>query len=327
MISVATAESVLRHVLPLCDRYYTYNDDLCRAGYRAYRLWHDYHESFAESEEELELHRKITVEFAKYRLCRFHVVPRHESERDPWDGFRSPYDSSWLERLKRDVFGAEYPDAPVILATADGRSIDACLGREKQLRLTCLSEWNARFRVARERQLEAQEQECPTLGCAGIDAEGSDSVSVAKGVCRYMESLLGPLGFKLARSSKASTEFVKPIVSGYSIGISVSARDWSLGIRSRDIDEDGTRWPVPNCLDFDLWLFEGKRCRPEFAIPIPLRHVSAFGIDDSFSTFFSARHIEAGLAGAVFALSLLLESLEGAITAALRENGPWSSSF
>lgn len=92
-LSFDQANTICRHFLPIGDATFKYADELIKAGFSAFSPYANFIESFCDSHENLQIHRKCVIEGAKNLLGR--PWPFHVNDAEEGLLFRSPY----LQRL------------------------------------------------------------------------------------------------------------------------------------------------------------------------------------------------------------------------------------
>jgi len=67
-LSFNQANELCREFIPVADGVFNYTAELEKAGFKAFLPRHQFIESFAETDEELQIHRKCIIECAKEEL-------------------------------------------------------------------------------------------------------------------------------------------------------------------------------------------------------------------------------------------------------------------
>lgn len=158
-LSFQQANAICREFLPLGDRAFDYMARLREAGFEAFAPRHMYDESFAESPEELEIHRRCVVEIAKEQLSRPYPM------RFSMEEFELTYFSPYLQRLRRerdqangvpeDQLSGRYPMGE----SAWRRKIDPCERRRVQLHVNQWEAYQARWDALLDAERRALEDE------------------------------------------------------------------------------------------------------------------------------------------------------------------------
>jgi hypothetical protein len=235
-LSFAQANLLCRELVPIGDEAFNYMTGLVEAGFGAFLPWHKFVESFAETPEELELHRRCIVENAKERLGQPTPIRIYDED------FKQLYFSPFLQQLReqRDQFN-DCPARELYNRFKGSESwrqeFDPCQRRLVQDGVNRKEAHKARFTAMLEAQRQALKDEAENC-TSGL---GKSHTFDNKG--RYfffravMERDAAALGFRYdnARSRPNYPIFSKPMTD-----------DWQLC------------WAIENARSFVPNQFEGR---------------------------------------------------------------------
>jgi hypothetical protein len=158
-LSFERANAICREFVTVADEAFNFMNQLKQAGFRAFLPRHEFIESFAETPEEVEIHRRCIVESAKERLGQPTPILIND------DDFKQLYFSPFLQLLReqRDringcpvrELGSRYKGGE----SAWRREIDPCQRRLIQHRASQREAHDARFTAMREAERRALEVE------------------------------------------------------------------------------------------------------------------------------------------------------------------------
>jgi len=195
-LSFGQADAICREFLPIGDQAFDYMQRLRETGFEAFLPRHRFVESFAANAEEVDLHRRCVVEFAKERLGR--PGPMRMSDEE----FRQIYFSPFLQRLRHERDEANGVPVNKLSSRYSGgeaawrSEIDPCQRRLVQDRVTHREMHEARFATMTEEEIRSLEDEA-TRHATGLGKIPHTFDN--KGRCVFfaavMERDAAPLGF------------------------------------------------------------------------------------------------------------------------------------
>ena len=215
-LSFQQANAICREFLPIGEQVFSYMAQLSKDGFQAFLPRSEFIESFAETAEELELHRRCVVETAKEQLCQ--PTPILIFDEDLKDFYFSPFLQQLREQRDRDngcserELGNHFNGGEAVWR----REIDPCRRRLVQDRVNQRAAHEARFVAIIESERRALEHETECFATAHSKNVGAFDESGRYALfSAVMDRDAGPLGFHYDQSksrrnypvfSKAITE-------------------------------------------------------------------------------------------------------------------------
>jgi hypothetical protein len=204
-LSFEQANAICREFLPVGDEVFSYTAQLRKAGFEAFLPRHEFIESFAETSEELEIHRRCVVETAKEKLGQPTPIAIYDKN------LKQLYFSPFLQQLRdqRDeANGCPFRELSSRFKGGESvwrREIDPCQRRLVQDRMNQRAAHEVRFTTmieAERRALEDEAKRCATG--FGKSPHTFDSKGRYAFFAAVMERNAASLGFHYDKSQSRS---------------------------------------------------------------------------------------------------------------------------
>ena len=314
-LSFGQATAICRELLPIGERVFHYMAQLREAGFQAFLPRHEYIESFAETPEELDLHRRCVVEDAQERLGR--PTPLRMSDEE----FKQIYTSPFLQRLRAerdhangvpvDQLRSRYPGGE----SAWRREIDPCQRRLNWTNVNRKDALEERFTAMLEAERQALEDEvaCHATGLGRVphtfDNKGRYTFFAA-----VMERDAAPLGFRYD-TAKSRTNY--PIFS------KAITDDWHLCWvieEAREFFHSPFEGRFQPFLELRSRLLGGRLTNVESGEFLHIPHASVVpGFFNGYWKFFDLDGLETSIRAHLYLYGLMAPIIEGCIPKVLRE--------
>lgn len=310
-LSPEQARAVCREFVPIGDRVFDYMGQLREAGFRAFLPRHHFVEVFAETPEQLAIHRRCVSERVKEWLAK------------PWPmtlavgGPKSAYVSPYLQQLREerdrvngvgvDQLGVRFPEQFVWR-----EEVDPCKRRVLQARGSDFYEARWSETLDEERRVRESEAERLASGLGKVphtfDKKGRYAFFVA-----VMERDAGPLGFQYDRKKSRA---------GFPVFSKSMTDDWHLcwaleesrGFSS--IPMEGSFEPFLELRSRDM---RGAIHRAEPGEFLHIRHSFVVpGFSRGYWRFFSLGELEVAIKAHLHLYSLMAPIIEDGIARILR---------
>jgi len=303
-----TKYCISKKLLPLFDKYNWFSDQLLKEGYEDIFYYNKHLESFAQSEDELTLTRRITFELAK---------------KDFWDDCilsgkagnpaecTEAYEKGWLHTLlqehREDLRREGQLDKALKISVLD---LDPCRVREQQWAREAHENWCFIEIEMKNRALNFREK----YWIEAMINIADEPAIIQTYITDQLISALGDTNFKrINPRNKNKVTISKKLSSDVELRFCVESARWSFSEFSRSwIGPDQIPTQTPNCLHLTLGLHvrgAGGRFKDAPHMLIPFERFAPFPV---YGCYRNAAHIAGAIAGWMALYRMVAKEIESA---------------
>lgn len=317
-LDYSASAHLLSPLVELGDSRYKFGDQLEGVGFTAFRATEEFFESFAQSEEELALHRRIEIERAKESFAN---PFKFQFELDS-AGYVPPYKSTLLAELteKNDPTGELRREISHTGEDGWRLEIDPC--RRAYLKLD-YDEREAHRHAIRKKFKSYREQEIARFYETPPTRPRYKDLDAENFARNTLESSLKRCGFeeKIRPSHRLPIIFSKALISGWTINFAMLGEQWGYDGYGYEVI-DGKKVISPKHTRFHLDLRWGKKWslynKNLTYLPLEIIEFSPLG-EFAYTTYEDMDEMAIGLLGYAHFYLMLSKAIEPKLIAALEE--------
>jgi hypothetical protein len=289
-------------LLPLCDNYEEYSKRLCSLGFNDFMLEVNHLESFAESSADVELSRRVRLEWIRRQFWGDCQNSIGEFSRSPPP---DPFDGKWLDQLieaRKSETCSDSSSGVEGINSQIENAIDPCWRRSQQWAAEKFENWRYQNIGLTEEKLKIRDRIVES-GVISAPEVRDDPNAIKDYIAEKMLSELIDASFKrVDKAQKQRVTLSKKISAHLELRICVTAVDCSFSQFSyMRIGRNGEEWYAdPNAIHISLWLKIKKRksgnekAVTPHSVAIPFQYLAPLGV---YGHYRNSAHLAVAIGG------------------------------